>query len=255
MKANDFVVKNPTLPPEDKPNTTMIKTLIILAVIGGLGWFLYKQAENGLFDDIRSQIQQIGAEIDEDDALDAIEDYLEDKYDDHCELSRGAIVSPPDGAIGGRYHCAEVAGVDVYAYATKDGDGYLFEDGYLFAKHFKATEALFTTSVRLYFPKGTVSLVNSNYGISTDFEKDIPLFDFIKQNGYSYAFKLILPQGTGININNLTALSRQLSAVFPNFQLDALYEEDETASDNSSSTRHIFTILCENGKAKVQMNH
>ncbi len=223
--------------------------LIILAIVGGIGWFIYKRAQDGSFDDISNQIQKLVEEADKDEALEAIEEYLSEKYDDHCTYSGSAMVKLPDGAVGGLFRCKAVNDMSVYAYATESDDEYVFEDGYLFAKHFSATESSIATAVRLYFPGGKVSLINSNYGISTNVDKTLPFFKFVKENNYKYAFRLDIPSGTGININNLTAMARQLSGIIPNFQLDGIYTNEN--NDESNTTQHVFMIRCENGKASV----
>ena len=185
-----------------------------------------------------------------DEIAEAIHDYLLEKYNDDCEFTGKAPDTLPQAAKGGWFKCSDISNNEVYAYAKVSGDeDYEFEDGYLYAKHFWMTESMIAGTVKLYYPEAKVTLLSSLDETSTDFDMNTNVFNFIKKNNHSYMAFVELPRGTGINVNDLTALSNQLSDMIPNYQLDASYEEDEDWSYPS----HVFTIKSTNGQAVVVM--
>ena len=275
MRKNDFTVTNPTLPPEDKPNTTLIKMLIILAIVGGIGWFIYKKNEDGsLTKFVDSVVEELKDDEDEDNnhklnekvtpsstVSAELEEYLSKEYNDSCTYSEAVekYKFPESDAIGGLFTCRNINGEKVFAYMTydeEDSSGRSFRDGYLYAKYRWLTRSSFRSTVKLYFKEAEVELDDSNYGISTGINKNISYSNFIKENGFTYDINVSLPRGTAISVNTLTDMARHLSSVAPNFNLDAYYKQDinDNPLDDDYDSTEVFSITCENGKASVKVN-
>lgn len=252
MNINSYQSNLPTPPKEDRPNATLIKTLIVLAIVCGGGWFINEKVKDGSVGQFFSDIADSFVEDEQDSELSPevrkeIEDYLSDKYNDNCEYASKATINLPDGASGGLFKCDNVSS-DVYAYAEgADGD-YTFQDGYLFAKYHWMTEASFSNTIKLYFPEAEVKLTNSTYGISTYIDKDEMFFNFVRENNYFYEVNVDLPRDTAININELTSLSGALTMTFPNYRADAYIES------SVSEKALLFSIKSEDGKAGVTVN-